>query len=106
MSKSPGPLIAVLADTVTRFGYRQLAARLIGSVRSSPGLMAAYWNNYLLTRRATIPALIKIARDRGLVRDDCDPEILLDLVSGASIHHLLLGQANGRAARCALTFSE
>jgi len=89
-SKSPEPLIAALADTVTRSGYRQLAARLIGSVPSSPELMAAYWKNYLLPRRATMLALVKIARDHGLVRDDWDPELLLDLVSGAIIHHLLV----------------
>jgi len=52
--------------------------------------MAAYWKNYLLPRRATMLALVKIARDHGLVRDDWDPELLLDLVSGAIIHHLLV----------------
>jgi AcrR family transcriptional regulator len=90
MSKSPEPLIGALADIVTRTEYRRLAARLIGSVPSCPELMATYWNNYLLPRRSAMLVLIKVARDQGIVRDDCDPEMLLDFISGAIIHHLLV----------------
>src|SRR6516225_6106642 len=90
MSKSPEPLIDALADIITRTEYRRLTARLIGSVPSCPELMATYWNNYLLPRRPVMLDLIKVARDQGIVRDDCDPEMLLDLISGAIIHHLLV----------------
>jgi hypothetical protein len=34
--------------------------------------------------------LIEAARDARIVRPDSDPEILLDLMSGAIIHHLLV----------------
>jgi AcrR family transcriptional regulator len=89
-SKSPAPLIDALADVVTRSGYKRLAARLIGSVPSCPELMATYWRNYLLPRRSAMLALIEAARAQGIVREDCDPEILLDLISGAIVHHLLV----------------
>jgi hypothetical protein len=38
--------------------------------------------------------VIESARDAGIVRPDSDPEILLDLMSGAIIHHLLVRPGN------------
>jgi AcrR family transcriptional regulator len=87
---SPEPLLEALAEVVTRPEYRRLAARLIGSVPSSPALMETYWNNHLLARRSAMLKVIEAARDAGIVRPDSDPEILLDLMSGAIIHHLLV----------------
>jgi AcrR family transcriptional regulator len=88
--KSPKPLIEALADVVTRSEYRRLAARLVGSIPSCPELMETYWNNHLLPRRSAMLKVIEAARDAGIVRPDSDPEILLDVVSGAIIHHLLV----------------
>ena len=88
--KSPEPLIEALADIVTRPEYRRLAARLIGSIPSCPELIETYWNNHLLPRRSAMLKVIESARDAGIVRPDSDPEILLDLMSGAIIHHLLV----------------
>ena len=89
-AKSSEPLIKALAQIVTRSEYKSLAARLIGSVPSCPKLMETYWNNYLLPRRRAMLKVIETARDQGMIREDCDPEILLDLISGAIIHHLLV----------------
>src|SRR5215469_11844312 len=89
-ARSPEPLIEALADVVTRYEYRHLAARLIGSIPSSPELMETYWNNHLLPRRSAMLRMIEAARDAGIVRPHSDPEILLDLMSGAIIHHLLV----------------
>src|SRR5215469_9522907 len=89
-AKSPEPLIDALARVVTRSGYRSLVARLIGSVPTCPELMATYWRNYLHPRRAAMLKVIEAARDQGIVRQDCDPGILLDLISGVVIHHLLV----------------
>jgi AcrR family transcriptional regulator len=93
-TKSPEPLIKALAQVVTRSQYRGLAAKLIGSVPSCPELMETYWNNYLLPRRRAMLKVIEAARDQGIVPEDCDPEILLDLISGAIIHHLLVRPGN------------
>jgi len=90
IAKSPEPLIKALAAVVTRSAYRALAARLIGSVPSCPKLMEAYWNNYLLRQRKAMLKVIEAGRDQGIVREDSDPEILLDLIGGAVIHHLLV----------------
>jgi hypothetical protein len=55
-----------------------------------PELMATYWKNYLVPRRSGMLALIEVAREQGIVRDDCDPEMVLDLISGSVIHHVLV----------------
>jgi AcrR family transcriptional regulator len=89
-AKSPEPLIKALAQVVTRSEYRALAARMIGSVPSCPELIETYWKNYLLPRRRAMLKVIEAARNQGIVREECDPEILLDLISGAIIHHLLV----------------
>jgi len=89
-ARSPAPLLEALADIVTRSEYRRLAARLIGSIPGSPKLMKTYWNNHLLARRSAMLKVIEAARGEGMVRPDSDPEILLDLMSGAIIHHLLV----------------
>ena len=89
-AKSPEPLIKALAQVVTRSEYKGLAARLIGSVPGCPELMETYWDTYLLPRRRAMLKVIQAARDQAIVREDCDPEILLDLISGAIIHHLLV----------------
>jgi AcrR family transcriptional regulator len=89
-ARSPEPLIKALAQIVTRSDYRGLAARLLGSVSGCPELIETYWNNYLLPRRRSMLKVIEGARDQGIVREDADPEILLDLFSGAIVHHLLV----------------
>jgi len=85
LSGSPEPLIDALAATFTSPGYKKLAARLIGSVPNNPELMAVYWRDYLLPRRRLVRGLLE-----GVVRAKREPEIILDLISGAIIHHLLV----------------
>jgi AcrR family transcriptional regulator len=85
LSKSPEPLIDALAATFTSPDYKKLAARLIGSVPNNPELMAVYWRDYLLPRRRMVRGLLE-----GVVRAKREPEIILDLISGAVIHHLFV----------------
>jgi AcrR family transcriptional regulator len=97
----PGLLADSLAEMLTRPDYLKVAARLIGSVPSHPELMAIYWNNYMVPRREIVRGLIERARDEGLIREDADPELLMDLISGAIIHHSLVrpGRRSGAEMR-------
>lgn len=90
LSGMPRLLVDALAETLTQRGFKRLAARLIGSAPSCPRLTIVYWNNYIVPRRNIIGALLNQARDLGLVREDADPEILLDLIGGAIAYHLLI----------------
>jgi len=83
--KSPEPLIEALAEMFTRPDYKKLAARLIGSVSNNPELMALYWKDYLLPRRRLARQMLE-----RVVGEGRDPEIILDLLSGAIIHHLFV----------------
>jgi len=85
LSGSPEPLIDALAATFASPDYKELAARLIGSVPHNPELMAVYWRDYLLPRRRLVRRLLE-----GVVRAKREPEIILDLISGAIIHHLFV----------------
>ena len=85
LSRSPEPLIDALAATFTSPDYKKLVARLIGSVPNNPELMAVYWRDYLLPRRGLVRGLLE-----GAVGAKREPEIILDLISGAIIHHLLV----------------
>jgi AcrR family transcriptional regulator len=84
-SGSPEPLIDALAAIFTQPGYTKLAARLIGSVPSHPELMAVYWRDYLLPRRELVRTLL-----RGVVDEARNVDLVLDLISGAIVHHLLV----------------
>lgn len=79
-----------LADVAAAPGYRDMIARLIGSVPDHPELMAVYWRAYLGPRRAAMREVLERAQAARLIRDDIDPEIVLDLISGALMHELLL----------------
>jgi AcrR family transcriptional regulator len=90
LSSMPRLLVDALAETLTQRDFKKLAARLIGSAPSCPRLTTVYWNNYIVPRRKIISTLLNQARDQGLLREDSDPEILLDLIGGAIAYHLLI----------------
>jgi AcrR family transcriptional regulator len=94
-------MVDALAETVTAPNYRKLVARLAGSVPNCPALMSIYWTNYLVPRRQMVRELLERARARGLLREDSDPEILLDLIGGAIMYHLLIrpGERTSREMR-------
>lgn len=90
LTRLPRLLVDALAEMLTRPDYQSMAARLIGSVPSCPQLMKTYWNNYLLPRREIIRGLLDRACAEGLIRKGSDPDLILDLIAGAIIHHALL----------------
>ncbi len=86
----PRLLADVLAEMFTMHEFQKVAARLIGSVPTCPKLMETYWSKYMAPRRRLIASLLEQARSLGLIRRDADPELLMDLISGAVVHHSLL----------------
>jgi AcrR family transcriptional regulator len=101
LEQLPRVLADALAEIFARPDFQRTAARLIGSVPTCPKLMETYWNNYLVPRRELIANLLERARSEGLIRHDAEPQLLMDLVSGAIIHHILLrpGRRNSREMR-------
>lgn len=52
--------------------------------------MSVYPRTYLVRRRAAIRAVLEDARTAGLIRQDVDPELVLDLIGGAVMYELLV----------------
>jgi len=91
-------VVASLVETFSARDYRTILARLIGSVPEQPQLMSIYWRTFLLPRRKAAAAVLERARAQGAIRHDADTEILLDLISGAAMHRLLVYPGGGSKA--------
>ncbi|MFJ3770667.1 TetR/AcrR family transcriptional regulator C-terminal ligand-binding domain-containing protein [Streptomyces sp. NPDC090075] len=63
---------------------------LIGRAQTDPDLLAALLERYSGPRRELAVAAMRRAQDRGQLRADADPEILVDQLWGACYHRLLL----------------
>jgi len=83
-------MIDAVAEVLTTAEYKDITARLIGSVPDHPELMSVYWRLYLEPRRRLVGDILARARDAGLIRRDVDIELLLDLLGGAVLHELLV----------------
>jgi len=68
----------------------RVVAELIGQAQVDPDLAAAYRREYSRPRRDLAVATLTRAQDRGQVRPDIDPEVLVDQLWGACYHRLLL----------------
>jgi AcrR family transcriptional regulator len=72
----------------TRAG--QVVAELIGLAQTDPELSAAFRASYSRPRRDLAVAALTRARERGQVRADVDPEVVVDQLWGACYHRLLI----------------
>ncbi|AKS35672.1 TetR/AcrR family transcriptional regulator [Mycolicibacterium goodii] len=75
--------------TATSPSYRALIARVYGSAVSHPALMAVYWDRYILPRRAQATRLLERARELGMVAEDTDLDVAIDMMAGAVTYRLL-----------------
>jgi AcrR family transcriptional regulator len=78
--------VRLLRDT--RAG--RVIAELIGQAQLDPDLARAYREHYSGPRRALAVEALARARDRGQLRPEVDPEVLIDQLWGACYHRLLL----------------
>lgn len=65
-------------------------AALIGESQSDPELASAYRQHYSRPRRDLAVVALNRAKARDQVRDDIDPEVLIDQLWGACYHRLLV----------------
>lgn len=77
------------AATTATPSYRALVARVYGSAVSHPGLMAVYWDRYILPRRAQARRLLERARELGTVSEDTDLDVAIDMMVGAITYRVL-----------------
>ncbi|ATQ42735.1 TetR/AcrR family transcriptional regulator [Caulobacter mirabilis] len=86
--------VALMTDSVPdilgRPDLARLTARLLGAARSHPELLEAYWSGYLAPRRAAFIRSLEAMKTAGRLAADVDPEVFLDMVSGALLYRLLV----------------
>jgi len=87
---SPEPLFDSLARALTAPGMRKIMARLIGASVDHPELIAAYWRTYMEPRRLAVLGLLQAAQAKGQLPPDADVSIVLDVISGAIAHQVLV----------------
>jgi AcrR family transcriptional regulator len=68
----------------------RVIAELIGQAQTDPDLALAYRERYSGPRRALAVQTLATARERGQIRADVDPEVVIDQLWGAGYHRLLL----------------
>ena len=68
----------------------RVIAELIGQAQTDPDLASAYRERYSGPRRALAVQTLTKARERGQIRADVDPEVVIDQLWGAGYHRLLL----------------
>jgi AcrR family transcriptional regulator len=75
---------------LTRTRAGRVIAELIGQAQTDPDLSAALLERYSGPRRLLAVEAMRRAQERGQLRADVDPEILVDQLWGACYHRLLL----------------
>ncbi|PPJ14148.1 TetR family transcriptional regulator [Nocardia nova] len=75
---------------LTRTRAGRVIAELIGQAQTDPDLSAALLERYSGPRRRLAVEAMRRAQERGQLRADVDPEILVDQLWGACYHRLLL----------------
>ena len=93
----PGALPDVIEQLLPRWGevlaeprFRALSARLLGAGPSHPALLAAYREHHVHPRRERARAAMIRAKAEGVLDQDADVDVLIDMMEGAVIQHLLL----------------
>src|SRR5208282_4538424 len=93
-------VVNALSETFGATNYQKMVARLIGSIPDRPELMAIYLRTFLILRRKIASDALELARAQGLIREDMDGDILLDLVAGALMYRLLIfGDSSEKSIR-------
>jgi AcrR family transcriptional regulator len=68
----------------------RVVAELVGAAQTDPALRANFSAAYSRPRRELAVAAFSRARERGQLREDVDPDLLVDQLWGACYHRLLI----------------
>jgi AcrR family transcriptional regulator len=71
-------------------GAGPVLAQLVGAAQTDPALRAAFSQGYSRPRRELARGALARARERGQLRADLDPDVVIDQLWGACYHRLLI----------------
>jgi AcrR family transcriptional regulator len=81
--------VTVLIRLLNGF-FGKVSAEIIGEGQSEPDVLREYCDRYVLKRRALSHDVIQRAKESGELRDDVDPQLLIDMVYAPIYYRLLL----------------
>jgi AcrR family transcriptional regulator len=97
--RPPRALPEAIEELLPRWGevladprFRALSARLLAAGHDHPALLAAYREHHLRPRRQRARAALLRAQEAGVLDRAADVDVLIDMMEGAVIQHLLLGE--------------
>jgi len=88
---------AAVAMLIESGAFRVLGSLLVEDQRH-PGLLDAFRERILFPRRAMVEAILQQGIERGELRRDVDPLIVIEMIAGAVFaHHVILGLTGDEA---------
>lgn len=103
--RMPDPSAADLADTpvaeliartlpaaseaIADARFRALVARVFAASASHPSLMETYWRHYVMPRRHAAQILVDRAKQEGILNQETDPDVLVDMMVGAVLYRAI-----------------
>jgi hypothetical protein len=72
----------------------RVVSELIGASQTDPALAGVLQRTYSGPRRTAGPARLRAARERGQIRPDADPEVLIDQLWGAVLYRRMMPDRN------------
>jgi len=88
---------AAVAMLIESGAFRVLGSLLVEDQRH-PGLLDAFRQRILFPRRAMVKAILQRGIERGELRRDVDPLIVIEMIAGAVFaHHVILGLTGDEA---------
>jgi AcrR family transcriptional regulator len=97
---SAGPVLESIHQQMRRWAviFRsplgQIVATVIGAGQSDPEILQAFRAHWVEPRRIEARRLLRLAMENGEIRDDLDPDTVLDLLYGPLYVRLLLKHAS------------
>jgi AcrR family transcriptional regulator len=77
------------AEALADDRFRTLVARIFGSSKSHPALMATYWEHYIVPRRHATRVLLEQAKKEGVLAEDTDMDVLIDMMVGGVLYRAI-----------------
>ncbi|WP_158896083.1 TetR/AcrR family transcriptional regulator [Amycolatopsis anabasis] len=81
--------LSAQAEILAAPRFRALIAQIYGSSTRHPELMETYWEHHVRPRREAARALLERARAEGLLAEDTDLDVLMDMMVGAVTYRLI-----------------
>lgn len=82
--------LRAFVSLLTRTQAGRVLAELIGQAQTDPDLASAYSDLYSLGRRRLAADVLQRAQQRGQIRQDANPGVIIDQLWGACYHRLLI----------------